>query len=68
VRLFDSRCVASSSDEAPGTVVGLEDGRLLVSANDGRLAVGKIRIETEGGDAKKVPAAEAGLAIGARLE
>jgi methionyl-tRNA formyltransferase len=64
VRLFDSRLATGTSDEAPGSVLGLEEGRLLVAAREGRLAIGKVRV----GDAKKVPAPEAGVATGVRLE
>ncbi len=63
LRLFDSRLEQGATDEAPGTVLGLEQGRLLVAASGGRLAVGKLRV----GDGKKVPASEADVAAGARL-
>ncbi len=63
VRLFGSQLLPEAGNEAPGTLLGLEDGRLLVAALGGRLAIGKLRV----GDGKKVPAAEVGLEPGARL-
>jgi methionyl-tRNA formyltransferase len=63
LRLFDSRLLASPSNEAPGTVLGLEEGRLLLAASGGRLAIGKLRVA----DGKKAPAAEADVPTGARL-
>jgi methionyl-tRNA formyltransferase len=64
VRLFDGRLAEDSAgDAAPGTVVALRDGAALVEARGGRLRVGRVRV----GDAKKLPAAEAGLAVGDRL-
>ena len=64
VRLFGSQLLPRAGDEAPGSVLGLEGERLLIAANGGRLAVAKLRV----GDGKKVPAAEAGLDAGARLD
>ena len=63
IRLFDGRCVAGKDEAPPGTILGIEDGRLLIAARGGHLAVGRVRI----GDGKKVPASDAGLAIGERL-
>jgi len=64
LRLFDGR-FAPAADAAPaGSVLGLEEGRLLLAARGGRLAVGRVRL----GDGKKLPAAEAGLEVGQRLE
>lgn len=63
VRLFDARLEAGSSDAQPGTVLGLVEGRLHVAARGGLLSLGKLRV----GDDKKVAAADAGLAVGARL-
>jgi hypothetical protein len=45
-------------------VLGLEQGRLLLAARGGRLAVGRVRL----GDGKKLAAAEAGLEAGLRLD
>jgi hypothetical protein len=45
-------------------VLGLEDGRLILAARGGRLAVGRLRL----GEGKKLPAAESGLEAGQRLE
>ncbi len=63
VRLFDARLGRSAQGKA-GEVLGLEEGRLEVACADGSISVGKLRL----GDAKKGPAAEAGLASGARLQ
>jgi methionyl-tRNA formyltransferase len=63
IRLFDGRCVAGKDEAPPGTILGIEGGRLLIAARGGRLALGRVRI----GDGKKVPASDAGLAIGERL-
>lgn len=63
VRLFDAHLAAGDSGEPPGTVVGVEDGELLIAARGGRLAVGRVRV----GAGKKLAAAEAGLAVGDRL-
>ncbi len=65
VRLFGARRLAATDREAsPGQVVAIEDGRLVVAAHGGRLAFGKLRVA--GG--AKVPAAEAGVPVGDRLE
>ena len=58
VRLFGSTLLEGAADERPGTSLGLDGDRLVVAAAGGRLAVAKLRV----GDAKKVPAPEAGLA------
>jgi methionyl-tRNA formyltransferase len=71
VRLFDARLLPGAGSPAgpPGTVLGLEDGRLLLAAAGGRLAIGKLRV----GEGAKRPAAEAlgagagGLEAGERL-
>ncbi len=63
VRLFDGRRLVGEGSAAPGTVLGLEDGRLVVAARGGRLALGRVRV----GDGPKLPAAEAGLGEGERL-
>lgn len=64
LRLFDGALAeAAPGDAAPGTVVALVDGAALIAARGGRLRVGRVRM----GDAKKLPAAEAGLAVGDRL-
>ena len=63
LRLFDSRLVDEASDAAPGSVVGVVDGRLRIAARGGQLAIGRLRI----GDGKKVPAGDAGLVEGERL-
>jgi methionyl-tRNA formyltransferase len=63
VRLFDARLAAGDPGGAPGTLLGLEDGRLAIAARGGRVTVGKLRV----GDAAKGPAAAAGLEAGERL-
>lgn len=63
VRLFESRLLPGAPPDPPGSVLGLEEGRLLVAALGGRLAIAQVRR----GEGKKVPAAEAGLAAGQRL-
>jgi methionyl-tRNA formyltransferase len=62
VRLYDSR-VGGAADGSPGGVTRLEGARLTIACVDGAISVGKLRV----GDAKKLPAAEAGLEAGARL-
>ena len=66
VRLFDARLLpesAASRAAAPGALLGVEDGRLVIAARGGRLAVGRVRV----GAGPKQAAAEAGLAAGERL-
>lgn len=63
VRLFDGRRIPGEVAAPPGSVLGVEDGLLLLAARGGRLAVGRVRI----GDAAKCPAAESGLSTGVRL-
>jgi methionyl-tRNA formyltransferase len=64
LRLFDARLLAGTADAAPGSVLGFEEGRLVLAARGGRLGVGRVRL----GEGKKVIAAEAGLEAGERLE
>ncbi len=63
VRLYEGRLLPGETSAPPGSILALENGRLLVSARGGRLAVGKVRI----GDGPKLPAAEAGISPGDRL-
>jgi methionyl-tRNA formyltransferase len=63
VRLFDVRLAPGSGAEAPGCVLGLEEGRLLLAAAGGRLSVGRLRL----GGGAKLAAAEAGLSPGEQL-
>ncbi len=63
LRLFDGRLLAGDPGAPPGTVLGLEEGRLLLAARGGRLSIGRLRC----GDGPKRPAPEAGLAEGDRL-
>jgi methionyl-tRNA formyltransferase len=64
VALFDGRLAAAGpADAPPGSVLGLEDGRLALAARGGRLLVGRLRV----GDGAKLPAPEAGLSPGEKL-
>jgi methionyl-tRNA formyltransferase len=64
LRLFDGRLLPGAADSPPGSVLGLEQGRLVLAARGGRLGVGRVRL----GEGKKLPAADAGLEAGVRLE
>jgi methionyl-tRNA formyltransferase len=64
VQLFDARLLPGSAAAPPGTLLGLEGGRLVIAARGGRLAVGRLRL----GAGPKLAAGEAGLAAGERLE
>ena len=63
VRCFDALRLEGVADAPAGTIVAVEEGRLVIAAEGGRLSVGRVRI----GDGKKIPAGEAGLAVGERL-
>ncbi len=63
VRLFGCEFVAGASQEAPGTVLAVESGRLCIAAVGGRISLAKGKI----GDGKKLAAAELPLAGGTRL-
>ena len=63
VRFFDAVRVEGGADAPAGTIVAIEEGRLVIAAEGGRISVGRVRIA----DGKKVPAGEAGLAVGERL-
>jgi methionyl-tRNA formyltransferase len=66
VRCFDGRLLpedAASRAAAPGTLLGVEDGRLRIAARGGCLAVGRVRV----GAGPKQPVAEAPLRAGERL-
>ncbi len=63
LRLFDGRILEGEVREPPGTVLGVDDGSLVIAARGGRIAAGRLRA----GEGKKLPAAEAGLSAGARL-
>ena len=66
LRLYESRCAEGSA--APGTILALDAGALVVAAGEGALRLGKARID---GTHDKRPAAEVvaglGLAVGDRL-
>jgi len=63
VRCFDAIWLEGVADAPAGTIVAIEGGRLVIAAEGGRISVGRVRI----GDGKKIPAGEAGLAVGERL-
>lgn len=63
VRLFDATRSDAASDAAPGSVLRVDDGALIVAARGGALRIGRMRVD----DAKKGPAAESGIAPGDRL-
>jgi methionyl-tRNA formyltransferase len=63
VRCFDAFRLGGVADAPAGTIVAIEEGRLVIAAEGARLSVGRVRI----GDGKKIPAGEAGLAVGERL-
>jgi methionyl-tRNA formyltransferase len=64
VRLFGGARVGGAAGAPPGTLLGFEAGRAVFAAAGGRVAAAKLRV----GDGKKVPAPEAGLAPGDRLD
>jgi len=63
VRLHDARLEPGDPGAPPGSVLEPDAGRLRVAIEGAALSFGKLRV----GDAKKAPAAEAGIAPGARL-
>jgi methionyl-tRNA formyltransferase len=63
LRLYDGRLLPGGAEAPPGTVLGLEEGRLLLAARGGRLSIGRLRC----GDGPKQPAPEVGLSGGDRL-
>jgi methionyl-tRNA formyltransferase len=63
VRLFGGGLLPGAATVPPGTVLGLEAGRLVVAARGGRLGIAKVRI----GAGAKLAAAECGIAAGERL-
>jgi methionyl-tRNA formyltransferase len=67
VRCFDARFIAGEADAEPGSALGIEDGRLVVAAVGGRVAIGKLRV----GDGAKAAApaifAAGGVEAGERL-
>ncbi len=64
LRLFDARLLRGGGTEAPGTVLGLEAGRLRIAARGGVVSVGKLRLE---GGAKQV-SSDLEVPVGERLE
>jgi methionyl-tRNA formyltransferase len=63
IRLYGSRLIQREAPEDPGTLLGLEDGSLVIAAQGGALAVSKVRV----GSGVKLAGSEAELEFGARL-
>jgi len=63
LRLFETRLESAASGGAPGTVLGIEDGRLRVAAQGAILSIGKLRPHGE----SKRPASEVRVEVGERL-
>jgi methionyl-tRNA formyltransferase len=63
LRLFGSEFSAAEASEAPGTVLGVTDGRLQIAVRGGRVSLAKGKL----GAAKKVEAADLTLALGTKL-
>jgi methionyl-tRNA formyltransferase len=63
VRLFGGCRLDGASDAASGSVLGVEDERLVIAAKGGCLGVARVKA----GDGKKGPAAESGIVEGVRL-
>jgi methionyl-tRNA formyltransferase len=64
VRLYGARLASRGSSHEPGTIIGVEDGRLLIAARGGEISIAKVKI----GSRPKASAGEAGLAAGQQLE
>jgi hypothetical protein len=67
VRCFDARLLDGAADAEPGTVMGIEGGRLVVAAPGGRLAIGKLRIGEGAKTAAAALFASGGVEAGERL-
>ena len=65
MQLFESRR-AEGAGGAPGEIVAVGEGRLVVAAGDGHVSVGRARAQGGGKVAAEDYAAEAGIAPGAR--
>jgi methionyl-tRNA formyltransferase len=63
LRLFGGTLLPGAATAPPGTVLGLEAGRLVVAARGGRLGIGKVKIGAGG----KLAAPESGIVSGERL-
>ena len=63
LRLFDALRLEGTANAPAGTIVAIEEGRVVIAAEGGRISAGRVRL----GEGKKVPAAEAGLAVGESL-
>ena len=65
VQLFDSRRIDGSGG-APGEIVSVDEGGVVIAAGDGHVSVGRARPEGGGKVAAGDYAAEAGIAAGTR--
>ena len=65
VQLFESRR-ADGSGGAPGEIVAVGEGRLVIAAGDGHISVGRARPEGGGKVAADAFAGEAGISAGTR--
>ncbi len=63
LRLYDARVAEGEAGAAAGSVVAVEDGRLLIATGSGRISVGKIRL----GGSGKVAAGEGPIRAGQQL-
>ena len=64
VRFFGAALEAGGGfDEAPGTVLGVDDGGLRIAASGGVVRVARVRVD----DAGKVAGIESGLSVGDRV-
>jgi methionyl-tRNA formyltransferase len=63
LRLFDAARLEGGVEAPAGTIVAIEEGRLVIAAEGGRVSVGRVRI----GDGPKIAAGEGGLSVGEQL-
>lgn len=63
IRLFDARLVSGGSSVAPGTILEVDQGRLVIALRDARISIGKLRV----GAGPKVTAEHAEIYLGVRL-
>lgn len=63
LRLFDAARLEGPAEAPAGTIVAIEEGRLVIAAEGGRVSVGRVRV----GGGKKIPAGEGGLSVGEQL-
>ncbi len=63
LRLYDAARLEGPAEAPAGTIVAIEEGRLVIAAEGGRVSVGRVRI----GDGPKIAAGEGGLSVGEQL-